>query len=595
MAHESFEDDVVAQLLNDNFICIKVDREERPDLDTIYMNYCQIMTGSGGWPLNLWLTPDQVPIYAGTYFPKMDNFGRTGFITILTHLKKMWLDDPSELMTKSQEIIAHVTRHGKIVPEELDQFITIQAIRDLKEGFDDVYGGFSKAPKFPSPHQLLFLMHDTMKHPNETTLAMVNKTLESMYAGGIYDHVGGGFARYSVDNKWLVPHFEKMLYDNALLLRAYNLAYSITQNPLYKNVAYDILRFLKREMLSSEGGFYTALDADSEGVEGKFYVFTDKEIDQVLGDEALVYKQRYDMTAKGNFEGKNIPNLIGKEVTSEGFEAFQEANSRLLKYRDQRVHPGRDHKVLTSVNGLLLTALSEMYRIYGDEAVKDLALGVATFIEAYTYKKKQLHGSYTQGKLGPKGVLEDYAFVMEGYIDLYQATFDEKYLKLALALLDEIDENFKDTKDGGYYMTSKVHESLIARPKECYDSAIPSGNSVMALNLLKLSRLTQRLDLQESYDHLIKAFGKKIKLGPSYFSYMMISLMYRQEGTKDLTIAFADGEEASYYSKAAQNNLNYFTVQSSGQRSEKPLIDHRTSYYVCEDFACRPPVHSLED
>ncbi len=591
MAHESFEDEAVARILNEQYVCIKVDREERPDLDAIYMNFCQLMTGSGGWPLNLWLTPEQRPIYAGTYFPKNDAYGRTGFISVLTHLHKMWQDDRDELMDKSLAIVAHVNNHGAPNPEAVDQFVTVQAVRELKERFDDVYGGFGGAPKFPSPHQLLYLMHDHIKHPNDSTMAMVTKTLDSMYAGGIYDHIGGGFARYSVDGQWLVPHFEKMLYDNALLLRTYNLAYQITKEPLYKAIAYDILRFLKREMHSVGGGFFTALDADSEGVEGKCYVFTTNQITEVLDQESQAYCERFDISQRGNFEGENIPNLIGKDISEPLFRHYQDNQDQLLTYREKRIQPSKDEKILTSVNGLLLGSLSHMYRLYEDEEVLTLAKGIASHIENNVYSEGRLKGSMTNGQLGPEGVLEDYAFVIEGTIELYQATFDPSYLEVAEKLTDTLNKEFWDREDGGYYMTSESHEALITRPKECYDSAIPSGNSVMGLNLMKLSRFKDSLEEQKRFDALIKAFGKRIKQGPSYFCYMMIGLLYRQQGTRDLVIAAPEGMKLSSDSRY----IDYFTLRQAIQGEDKKPIDDEVTYYVCEDFACQQPMKILKE
>lgn len=586
MAHESFEDEVVAQILNDHYVCIKVDREERPDLDSVYMNFCQLMTGSGGWPLNLWLTPEQKPIYAGTYFPKDDIYGRTGFMTVLTHLLKMWREDPEELLTKSQEIVAHVNKHGLPNPESVDQFAPIQAVRELKDRFDDVYGGFGGAPKFPSPHQLLYLMHRHMKQADPELMTMVTKTLDSMYAGGIYDHIGGGFARYAVDGKWLVPHFEKMLYDNALLLRTYNMAYAITENPLYKVIAYDILRFLKREMLAENGGFYTALDADAEGVEGKSYVFTPQAITHVLGQEAEAYCQRYDISSAGNFEGENIPNLINQPLSAELFHQYQTHNDRLLTFRNSRVQPSKDTKLLTSVNGLLLTSLSHMYRLYGDETVLSLAKGIAAYIESTVLVDGELIGSTVQGQLGPVGVLEDYAFVIEGMIELYQATFEQTYLTLAESLTASLEAYFWDHEAGGYYMTSSKHEALITRPKDCYDSAIPSGNSVMALNLMKLSRLRDRKEEQDQVDRLMKAFGKRVKAGPSYFTYLMIAFHYRVEGTKDLVIATPEGQRVPWH----PNHLAYFTLRQADTGEDKQAVNDETTYYICEDFACQKPL-----
>lgn len=592
MAHESFEDETVATLLNDNYICIKVDREERPDIDSIYMNACQMMTGSGGWPLNLWLTPDQKPIYAGTYFPPHNQMGRPGFISVLTHLRKLWKEESEDLIGKSEEIMTFISGQSQGRPEEIDKFVTIQAVRDLKARFDPEYGGFSEAPKFPSAHQLLLLMHYYEQHPEAHLLEMIEKTLDSMYAGGIYDHVGGGFARYSVDHKWLVPHFEKMLYDNALLLRAYNQGYRLTQNPVYKEVAYNIVAFLKREMRSDEGGFFTALDADSEGVEGKFYVFTREEIDQALGDESEAYCEAYDITDKGNFEGLNIPNRIGRQSSIEVIDHFKASNQLLLDYRSKRIRPSLDYKILTSMNGLMISSLSHMFRVYGDQEILDLAIKANDYIERHHSTQEGLRGSSAKGIVNETVVLEDYAFYIEGLIDLYEATMNQQYLDKAIELLSVLDKEYWDNEKGGYFQTSSNGEQLISRPIDAYDGAVPSGNSVMAMNLLRLSRLMDKIDLQNQYDLLIKRFAGSIKKGPSYFTYMLMSLMYRQEGTKDLVVA-ADALTQSLMASIRERSLEYFTYDIRVGKGDKTTVDGKTTYYVCKNFACNQPSFEL--
>ncbi len=588
MAHESFEDEAVGKFINDNFVAIKVDREERPDLDTIYMNACQMMTGGGGWPLNLWLTPDQVPFYAGTYFAKNDQYSRPGFTSVCTELNKMWRQNSDNVVAKSLEIKKAIQKQANLEPESLNSVVVIDALRSFGKRFDDKYGGFSGAPKFPSPHQLLFLMTYYRKKPNEDLLNMLTKTLDSMYQGGIYDHVGGGFARYSVDEKWLVPHFEKMLYDNALLLRAYNEAYAITKKPLYKEVAFGILKFVKRELLSLKGGFYTALDADSEGVEGKFYLWTMKEIQDILGDKAEAYCARYKISKRGNFEGKNIPNLIAKEDFETAMVDMSEENSLLLAGRENRVRPALDYKILTSTNGLMITALSHMYRVHGNEEALTMAKEAKDFIHNDLIVNLNLKGSIANKVVSSEGLLDDYAFYIEGLIELYQATYDSDYLDDAKSLVDQVNRRFWDNKNGGYYLTPSDHEALITRPKEAYDGAIPSGNSVMALNLMKLSRLLDKPDLQKGVQMLLKAFGKIVRKSPDYHSFLLQSMVHIQEGTRDLVIATEDKGSID-----VTQSLDFFTTRLAVNDKEKKVVDGKTTYYVCEDFTCQLPVHEL--
>jgi uncharacterized protein YyaL (SSP411 family) len=595
MAHESFEDATVANILNKLYVCIKVDKEERPDLDIIYMNACQIMTGGGGWPLNLWLTPDQRPVYAGTYFPKTNVYGRTGFIDVITQLAKMWHENASEMIGKSTEIMAYITKQAVTSKESLDPYSVIEAVRDLTKDFDDVYGGFSKAPKFPSPHQLLLLMDVYKNKPDQKILNMMTKTLDSLYQGGIYDHIGGGFARYSVDEKWLVPHFEKMLYDNALLLRTFAKGYQITHNPLYEEVAQSIVHFIERELTHHEGGFYTALDADSEGVEGKYYVWTPEEIHQVLGDNTTDYMEAYDITVEGNFEGLNIPNRIKKAPSFEVLSLHKSDHKKLLDYRETRVRPSLDYKQLTSMNGLMIGSLSMMYRTFEDYRCLELAITTHNYIQSHMMdSNKKLRGSYTKGQISETVILDDYAFYIEGLIELYQCTFEMTYLEEAIRLQKIVDEEFLDQKDGGYYMTSSHHERLIQRPKECYDGAIPSGNSVMALNLIKLSRLTDDLSYQETLDQLLKAFGSKVKKGPSYFAYLLMSAYQRIEGTSDLVVALpSESDKQDVISALHRSEEQFFTVDVRVDRSEKRPKDGKVTYYICKDFVCSSPTFEL--
>lgn len=481
MERESFEDDDVAKLLNEYFISIKVDREERPDLDNIYMTFCQALSGQGGWPLNIFLTPYKKPFYAGTYFPKNDRYGRAGLISILKSISKAWDDKKDELISYGDSI----TNNIKSMMNEEDEFdanleLVKKAVEDLESLFDEVYGGFGTEPKFPTPHNLLLLMRYWKSTNDDRYLKIVDKTLESMYRGGIFDHIGFGFSRYSTDRKWLVPHFEKMLYDNALLGIAYTEGYQITGKTLYKNVAEKIYSYVIRDMLSKEGGFYSAEDADSEGIEGKFYVWDLKEIEDVLGKkDGEIFVKHYNITDKGNFEGKNIPNLIGTDLQDIEYDEslsnnIEQSRRRLFEYRKKRIKPFKDDKILTSWNGLMIASLSYSGRILGHKEYVEAAEKASNFIFSKLMNRAdKLYKRYRDGESKNLGTLDDYAFLIWGLIELYEATFNLKYLEKAVALNENMIKQFWDDNSAGFFLNAHDSEELILRPKDVYDGAIP--------------------------------------------------------------------------------------------------------------------------
>jgi hypothetical protein len=602
MAHESFEDEAIASILNRDYICIKVDREERPDLDAIYMNACQIMTGAGGWPLNLWLTPNQLPVFAGTYFPKKDLHNRPSFKTVINHIAKLWREDQVGLENKSQEIIFFLNRQENISGESVEGFILEEAIAEMKKRFDSENGGFSVAPKFPSPHQLLFLMDYYKKDPDETTLLMFTTTLDHIYEGGIHDHIGGGFHRYSVDEFWLVPHFEKMLYDNALLMKAYTYGYAITNNHLYKKVAYSIRDFIAREMSDETGGFYTALDADSEGVEGKYYVYTMDEILDVLEADADGFVKDYRITETGNFEGLNIPNRLksNNKRHIRVIEKHKEARRKLYNYREKRIKPALDYKILLGMNGLMIGALALFSRVFEDPIALQMAISAQKFIsENFVIEDGFLYASFSKDQVKGTAVLDDYAFYIEGLIEIHQTTMNTDILKEAIRLTDIVENHFFDKKQGGYFLTGRQHEQLISRTKVAYDGAIPSGNSVMASNLLRLSRLSDNLKYQDSFDKILEAFADRINKGSSYFTYLLKSLIHRESGTKDLLIVVSGINELTETLKEYRDrSLGYFTwriIDEAQEVSDKKRTNHQRTFYICEDFACKAPTHELTE
>jgi uncharacterized protein YyaL (SSP411 family) len=530
MNRESFQDEEVADILNKYYVPIKVDREERPDIDKVYITFAEAMTGSAGWPLNLILTPDKKPFFAGTYFPKKTKNRMMGLIDLLNKVNKAWERDKENIIKESNYILEEVdTRYNSYSSGNIGKDILDKTKKELENVFDEVNGGFSYRTKFPLPQYILFLLEYGHRKNDEKALTMAEFTLENMYKGGIFDHVGFGFYRYSVDEKWLVPHFEKMLYDNALLGIAYTKAYEIMKEPFYKEVAEKIYEFVLRDMVSEEGGFYSALDAETEGEEGKFYIFEYDEIIDLLGREyGEFYCSYYDITKEGNFEGKNIPNLIGKKLISidevdKG--KLESMRDMLLSYRNNRIKPHRDEKVLTSWNGLMISALAYGYKIFGNKVYIDRAKKAADFIIANSIDKDgRLLSTYISGESYNFGFLEDYAFFIHGLLELYEVTNDEVYLGISKKLIYIMLELFWDNKNGGLFYYSSISEQLILKPKDIYDGAIPSGNSIAAIDLIRFFNITKENDIYEKYNNLLYAFGDDINRNPISHAYTIISL-----------------------------------------------------------------------
>lgn len=492
MEHESFEDEEVANILNNYFVSIKVDREERPDIDSVYMSVCQAMTGGGGWPLNLFLTKDKKPFYAGTYFPKTSKYNQTGFMEILESINDVWVSNKDHVLTTADQVVKTLKGYSEDDSFDISKDILSEGFESFLNSFDSVFGGFSKAPKFPSPHNLSYLLSYYKTTGEKRALEMVKITLKSMYKGGIFDHIGFGFSRYSVDEKWLVPHFEKMLYDNALLAMIYLEAYQVTGNELYKIVAVKTLSYITREMTDKDGGFYSAQDADSEGEEGKYYMFSQKEILDLLGEtDGTLFNQFYDITEMGNFEESNIPNLIKTRDFDPIPDAIRTRIPALYDYRLTRTELHKDDKLLTSWNSLMIVAFAKAYKALEEEKYLLAAERAAAFLsETLTGKNGKLHISYRDGSASGTGNLDDYAFFIWALLELYETTMDLTYLEKARALCGMMQTCFWDEEGNGFYLTDKDSEQLIYRPKETYDGAIPSGNSAAGYVLIKLSKLT---------------------------------------------------------------------------------------------------------
>ena len=609
MERESFEDEEVAAFLNECFVSIKVDREERPDIDSIYMSYCQALTGSGGWPLSIFMTPDKKPFFAGTYFPKIDRINIRGFIPLLERIRKAWADNRENILQYSNQVIESLTGPHKAQA----QFNEDESIDDMAEdsysyflsSFDETYGGFGEAPKFPTPHNLFFLLRYWYKTKEEKALQIVEKTLDSMYRGGIFDHIGFGFSRYSTDSKWLVPHFEKMLYDNALLAIAYLETYRATQKTKYADIARNIFTYVIRDMTSPEGGFYSAEDADSEGEEGKFYVWTVDEIKSVLGEtDGLKYCSLFDVTEAGNFEGANIPNLIKADIPEHEKGFVQQCREKLFAYREKRVHPFKDDKLLTSWNSLMIAAMAIGGRILGDSQYTRTAERAVQFIlTRMVNANDRLLARYRDGEASISGYVDDYAFFVWSLIELYETTYKPEYLKLAIKFNNELINHFMDQANDGLFLYANDAEQLIIRPKEIYDGAIPSGNSVAAMNFIRLSRLTGNSELEEFAQRQFKAFIATVANAPYAYSFYMSSLLYSAVKTKEVIITGdSEDEKTKEMIKCVQSTPNPFinSILYTDKYGELKniityienykTIDDKATAYVCEGFSCKPPI-----
>ncbi len=534
MAHESFEDQEVADLLNRHFIAVKVDREERPDIDHIYMTVCQALTGHGGWPLTIIMDPEKRPFFAATYLPKESRTGMMGLMELLPRIVQLWAQDKQALLQSGQQISQFIDEKPKKDGKQtVDLSLLGTAYRHFARTFDSQWGGFGPPPKFPTPHNLLFLLryYETMKEDH--ALEMAEKTLQSMYRGGIYDHVGFGFARYSTDQRWLVPHFEKMLYDNALLAMAYLQCYRLTNQAFYAAVSRDIFTYVLRDMTGTEGGFFSAEDADSEGEEGKFYLWSKAEVEEVLGQQAEPWAKAYDIKEKGNFAGKNIPNLIHTTDYYETLLDMEAERQKLLAFRDQRPRPLKDDKVLTAWNGLMIAALAQAARILKEDAYRQAACRAVDFIYANLRRADgRLWARYRDGQAEHLAYAADYAYLIWGLLELYETGQEEKHLDMARQLNQDLLDCFWDREDGGLFFYGHDAETLLTRPKEGYDGATPSANAVAALNFLHLARLTGEQELEKKARQTLDCFAVQILDQPTAHSYwlLMVSQYFFPQG-----------------------------------------------------------------
>ncbi len=593
MAHESFENEEIADVLNKYFISVKVDREERPDIDSVYMSVCQAFTGSGGWPMSIFMTADQKPFFAGTYFPPVSRGGMVGMKELLMAVASKWKEDKAALFRSADELVDFVESRGGALSEGIDESLPDTAYRMFSESFDERYGGFGSAPKFPTPHNLIFLMMYSRINDEERAFAQSKKTLESMRRGGIFDHIGYGFSRYSTDEYYLVPHFEKMLYDNALLMMAYCVAYKISGDRYLLDTAEKTARYVFREMTGDDGRFYSAQDADSEGMEGRYYVWDQQEILSILGEEkGRSFCSRFGITKSGNFEGKSIPNLLdGGSIMDD----LEEEKQQLYRYRKERMHLHLDDKVLTSWNSLMIYAMTVLYRTSGDEKYLAAAEKAQGFIEENLSGRDTggdiLYVSYRNGKCSVRGFLDDYAFYTAALIGLHQTSGKEAYLRRAVDICRSAHRQFFDEENGGYFMYGREHSSLITRPKETYDGAIPSGNSVMAYCLVRLWQLTGNDDFRSSAEKQLSYMSGEAKNYPAGCSMFLMALLSYFHSPQEITVVLAEGDGEAEIMRGLPLDADVTILH--GETEEYKLQDGRTTYFVCRDHTCLPPTNEL--
>ncbi len=612
MEHESFEDAETAGLMNEWFVSIKVDREERPDVDAIYMNAVQALTGHGGWPMTVFLTPSGEPFYGGTYFPNEPRYNMPSFKQVLQAMHDVWINRHDEAIGSAAELTKHLQSSaqmsggGTLMPDLLDQ-----AANTITRQFDARNGGWSNAPKFPAPQTIDFLLRTYQRSNNKQALQQAEFTLQQMARGGMYDQLGGGFHRYSVDERWLVPHFEKMLYDNAQLARAYLHAYQITGNVEYRRIVEETLDYVLREMTAPEGGYYSAQDADSEGEEGKFFVWTLDEVRQVLGPDASLFAQIYDITARGNWEGHNILHLQRPleqiaRVTGQPLERIEDVVARgkqkLFDLREGRVKPQRDDKVLTNWNGLMLAAMAEAGRVLDRADYLNSAQRNAEFVLGTLYRDDQLHHAYKDGRVRPESFASDYALYAAGLLELYRATWDVRYLETAQKLADYLLEHFWDDEGGGLFQTGDEHETLIARPKELFDEAVPSANAVAAQVLQQLGALVGDGRYEEHARRTIELVARAFGQYPSAVATMLNALDFALATPREVAIV---GEPHAPDTQAMIGTLNARWLpnvvvvaaapnDAAAQRlipllQDRPQQAGKATAYVCERFVCNLP------
>jgi uncharacterized protein YyaL (SSP411 family) len=600
MEHESFEDDEVADILNKNFISIKVDREERPDVDNLYMSACMAMNGGGGWPLSCFLTQEKQVFFAGTYYPKKDSYGVPGFINVLEYIADIWHTKRVDLQETSSLVMSRIKEKKSL--NQLEKSTLDNAYQQLLASFDKRYGGFGAAPKFPSLQNILFLLRYGKLNPQSNANEMVSKTLNAMAQGGIFDHIGGGFCRYSTDERWLVPHFEKMMYDNAMHIMAYSEA-SVAIDKQFETIVAQIIEFCKSEMLHANGGFFTAIDADSEGREGTVYLWTPMQIAEILGEEqAEVYCKLYNITDEGNFEGKNILNHIGTQLNEREKLFANECNKKLLEARNKRVPPFKDKKILTSSNGLMIAALALAGKHLKNIEYLNLSANCADFVLTELVKDERLLARWIDGHADHLASSDDYAYLIWGLIELYEADFNPQWLEYAVEWQKRMMNLFWD-EDGGFYLSGNDVTDLPFKQKNTHDGAIASGNSVSVSNLIRIARLTGEAEYEKMAFKLVQAVAGSINNYPAAFAGLLCGVLYFKNG-EELVLCIGRGIEE--FKNALPSYLPFTVTTICGNGFEKMLklapslrsmqsIDNKATVYLCKNGACNKPVTEIEE
>jgi uncharacterized protein YyaL (SSP411 family) len=619
MERESFENEEIAAVMNDLFINIKVDREERPDLDEIYMQAVQIMTRQGGWPMTVFLTPDLKPFYGGTYYPPTDRYGRPGFPKVMHAVAEAFSDQNVQVLEQAEQITTHLAQIGNVVDphhHELTEQLMTHAFQHYNSEFDSQYGGFGNAPKFPPSMGLPFLLRYWHHTGNANALEMVELTLEKMARGGIYDQLGGGFHRYSTDAHWLAPHFEKMLYDNAQLVVAYFEAYQATQKPFYRDIATETLDYVLREMYDAEnGGFYSTQDADSEGVEGKFFVWEPNDVEDIIGEEnAEIFCEYYDITPQGNFEGENIlqvqvpPDIFAQKLRMEVGELetlLADGKRKLFDEREKRIKPGLDDKILTSWNGIMIRGMAMGYQLTGKPEYLEACEKSAEFVlTTLSQENGLLLRTYRAGKSHLNAYLEDYAYFISGLIALYEASFEPRWLTEAERLAHIMIDQFGDDAGDGFFFTGKAHETLIVQSKSAYDGATPSGASMAIHSLL---RLAKHLDNPEFHDKAVETlllYFHQMEGMPSGSGQLLCELAFLLSTPKEIAIVGEKGDAktdamlAALHGVYQPNKIVALSESADGQTlpllANKPQVDKTATAYVCENYVCQAPTADVE-
>jgi uncharacterized protein len=631
MEEESFEDPEIARFMNEQYVVIKIDREERPDVDSIYMTAVRAMGLGGGWPLNVWLTPDREPYYGGTYFPPRDGSRgmRFGFLTILRSLREVYDEQPDKVRSQSQGLTERLRQSMNPPPGDVavDERSLVEAARQYRERFDAQHGGMAGAPKFPSSLPIRFLLREARRQEDDSLREMAELTLRKMAAGGMYDHVAGGFHRYSTDQLWLVPHFEKMLYDNALLVVAYLEGYQASGDDHFAEVARDILTYVQREMRAPEGGFYSATDADSLGPDGErdegyFFTWTPRELQELLGDtRAELVGAAYDVTEQGNFEGRNIlhrPRLLQDVAAQQSTSAEQlltalkESRPLLYEARTKRSQPLLDDKILSSWNGLMISAFAQASLVLGDDSLLVVARQAADFVLSKMRVDGRLRRSYKDGRASYNAYLDDYAFLIAALIDLFEASGDARYLNEALALDDVLAKHYEDGEQGGFFMTSDDHEKLLVREKPSQDGAEPCGNSVQVLNLYRLGKLTGRDEYRQRGDRAIAAFSGILAKWPSALSEMLLAMDFRNGRVQELIVITPEGEPRTaarpFLDQLAKRFVPNRVVITVAEGDEQlslaklvPMVSGKVARggavtaYLCEQGVCKQPTTDVDE